>query len=272
MSASRNHFMHFDFRSRNMPGPLFAALLLAAWLSPPVLAQTVDELVARNIAARGGDAAWRAVDSLRYTGQMELGQGMLVPYVLEQKRPGKMCIEYVFDAETAIQCYDGKSGWKVAPFAGRTAPVPLSNAEQRAIAGLTDLYGPLFDYAARGHRVALLGKEQVEGRDAWKLKVTLPGGNVRWVYLDAETGLEVKLEAVRNIAGREQRIETFYRDWVNTEGLLIPHRQESRSAGSGALHPFIVDEVQVNPPIDDARFAMPVNDPGRYAHRGESPS
>ena len=85
-------------------------------------ARAVDALIARNIAARGGADAWRAVSSLRLTGQMDLGQGMHVPYVLEQKRPGKMCLEFVFDGETAVQCADGNSGWKLAPFRGRRRP------------------------------------------------------------------------------------------------------------------------------------------------------
>jgi len=247
-------------------------IALAACLTTPVHAQTVDELVARNIEARGGVEAWRAVTALRYTGQMEVGQGMLVPYVLEQKRPGKMCLEYEFDGATAIQCYDGKAGWKLAPFMGHRSPEPLSGTEQRELAGLTDPYGPLFDYAARGHVVELLGREQVEGRDAYKLKVTLRGGTVRWIYLDAETGLDVKLEALRTIAGREQRVETFYRDWVDTEGLLIPHRQESRSSATGQLHPFIVEKVQVNPPIDDVRFSMPDDGRRQPARQERSPS
>ena len=121
-----------------------------------------------------------------------------------------------------------------------------------------DLYGLLFDYAARGHAVELLGREPVQGRETFKLKVTLPGGAVRWVYLDAESGLEVKVEALRTVGGRERRVETFYHDWQATEeGLLIPRRQETRTEGDNELHRLTVATVVVNPPLDDSRFAMP---------------
>ena len=79
----------------------------------------VNALVAQNIEARGGEDVWNALDTLRLTGQMDLGQGMHVPYVMEQKRPDKMCLEFVFDEKTAIQCVDGESGWKLLPFRGR---------------------------------------------------------------------------------------------------------------------------------------------------------
>ena len=220
-------------------------------------AQTVDELVARNVAARGGADVWRAVSSLQFTGKMDVGKGLLVPYVLEQKRPRKMRLEYVFDGATAVQASDGTAGWKITPFRGRTKPEPMIEAELREAVDSADLYGLLFDYARRGHTVQLLGRESVQGRDAFKLKVNLPGGAVRWVYLDAESGLEVKLEALRTLGGRERRVETYYRDWRTTEGLLIPRLQETQTEGEKDSHPLTVETVRVNPPLDDSRFAMP---------------
>jgi outer membrane lipoprotein-sorting protein len=237
------------------------AAALALGLPASGLAQTVDALVARNVAARGGAEAWRAVSSLRLTGRMDVGQGMLVPYVLEQKRPAKMRLEFVFDDETAVQCSDGKTGWKVTPFRGRKTPEPLTADELREAASSADPYGPLFDYARRGHEVALLGRKPIQGRDAFELKVTLPGGAVRWVYLDAESGLEVKVDAVRKLGKRERRVETFYHDWQAAEGLLIPRRYETRTEGVKDMHLLTVETVRVNPPLDDSRFAMPAAAP-----------
>jgi hypothetical protein len=233
-------------------------LLFLFWSETPLgRARAVNDLVDRNVAARGGDEAWRAVSSLRLTGQMDLGQGMRVPYVLEQKRPGKMRLEFVFDGETTVQSSDSKTGWKVVPFRGRTAPEPMTERELRETADSADLYGLLFDYGARGLAVELMGREPVGGRDAFKLKVTLPRGGVRWVYLDAETALEVKLEALRTVDGRERRVETFYHDWRAADGLLIARRQETQTEGAKESHLLTVETVQVNPPLDDSRFAMP---------------
>lgn len=220
-------------------------------------ARFVKALVAQNIEARGGAEAWQAVSSLRLTGQMDLGQGMVVPYLLEQKRPGKMCLEFVFDDETAVQCADGKSGWKIAPFRGRMAPEPMTEVELRETADSADLYGLLYDYAARDHDVELIGREPVDGRDTFKLKVTLPRGGVRWLYLDAETALDVKLEAVRMRDGRERRVDTLYYDWQEADGLLIARRQETLTEGDTESHFLTVDNVTVNPTLDDSRFAMP---------------
>lgn len=222
-------------------------------------ARFVDSLVARNIEARGGAEAWDAVSSLRLTGQMDLGQDMVVPYVLEQKRPGKMCFEFEFDGQTATQCADGDTGWKVAPFRGRPNPEPMTEMEVRETADSADPYGLLYDYAARDFDVELVGQDAIDGRETYKLQVTLPKGGVRWLYIDAETALEVKLEAIRTIAGRERGFETRYVKWQDIEGLLIPQRQETRSEGDEQSHFITVDSVAVNPTLDDARFQTPVS-------------
>ncbi len=238
-------------------------LLMALWLADragiPITPhdRAVDRWVARNLEARGGEEAWKEVSSLQLSGQMDLGQGMHVPYVLEQKRPSKMCLEFVFDEQTAIQCTDGKSGWKIAPFRGHPNPEPMTAQELRETVDSADPFGLLYDYAARGHRVELLGQEMVRGRETQKVKVTLPGGAVRWIFLDTESALEVKLEAERTTVGDAQRIETFYHDWRPAEGLLIPRRQETRTVGSDDLHFITIESVKVNPPLDDARFAIP---------------
>jgi outer membrane lipoprotein-sorting protein len=108
-----------------MSKTLAAAALLGA-VAAAAPAQTVDEIVAKNAAARGGAAAWRAVESMRCAGQMEIGKGMQVPFRLELKRPRKMRLEFEFDGKTAVQTYDGSAGWKLAPYLGRDAAEPLS--------------------------------------------------------------------------------------------------------------------------------------------------
>lgn len=217
----------------------------------------IKALVAQNIEARGGADTWQAVTSLRVTGQMDLGQGMHVPYVMEQKRPAKMCLEFVFDEETAVQCVDGKSGWKLLPFRGGDEPEAMTEEEYREMAGAVSIDGLLFNSVRQGYKTELVGKEVVAGRSAVKLEVTLPSGVTRWIYIDEETGLDIKLESTRVLRGEERIVETFYYDWQKTDGLLIPRRQESRTRGDDEFHFVTVDSVLTNPPLDDSRFSMP---------------
>lgn len=234
--------------------------------------RVVNGLIARNVEARGGADRWRSVNSLRVSGQMDLGQGLHVPYTIEQKRPGKMCVEFEFDKQLATQCVTGDSGWKVLPFMGRPRPEAMTEAEFVEMADAAEIDGLLFDSARRGHEVSLLGTETINGREAYKLEIVLPRGATRWVYLDAETALEVKLETIRTRNGREQRIETWYSDWRETDGLLIPRRQDSKAEGEPESHWLTVDNVAVNPSIADERFAEPALVSNQGGGNGSDPS
>ncbi len=217
----------------------------------------VEQLVDRNIAARGGIQAWQEVSSMRLTGKMDVGQGMNLPYTLDQKRPNMMCLEFTFETELSIQCSDGEKGWKIVPFRGSSTPQPMTELEMRESGDTVDLYGLLFNFDKRGHKVEVLGKESIMGRDTYKLQVTLSKGAVRWLYIDTETALEVKLEAIRTIAGKEKLVETYYQDWKSSEGLLIAHRQETKTEGDKQSHFLTVETVSINPPITDDHFKMP---------------
>lgn len=232
-----------------------AAILCAAAAVAP--AQTLDEIVAKNADARGGAAAWRAVQTMRCGGSMDVGKGMRVPFRLELKRPRKMRLEFEFAGATAIQTYDGAKGWKLLPYRGRSEAVPLSDAELTAAAGQAELDGALIDHAAKGHSLELEGKATVEGRETHRLKLTLRSGAVRWVYVDAETGLEVKVEAPHRLRGEEKRLNTHYRDYRRVGGLMVPHLLESRVEGAPYSHKLTIASVELNPGLADARFEHP---------------
>ena len=220
-------------------------------------ARFVKALVKRNIDARGGAEAWKMVSTMKVTGRMDLGRGMSVPYVLEQKRPDKMCFTFEFDKQTATQCVNGDNGWKIAPFRGRNYAEPMTKEELREMADSTDPYGLLYNYADRDIDIDLVGHVKVGDRDAIKLKLTMDKGAVRWLYLDAETALELKMETIRTIARRPKHVETVYSDWKKTNGLLIAHRQETTTQGDPKPHFLTVEGVKVNLSIADSRFAMP---------------
>lgn len=217
----------------------------------------INALVVQNLEARGGVDVWQAINSLRLTGLMDLGQGMHVPYVVEKKRPGRFCIEFVFDEETAVQCIDGKTGWKLLPYLGRDEPEAMTDAEFTQLASTAAIDGLLSSAVERGDKVTIVGHEMIAGSLAVKLELVLPGGTVRWLYINKETGLDIKLESTRVLRGQERIVETFFYDWRESDGLLIPRRQESRTEGDEEFTFVTVESVISNLPIDDARFAIP---------------
>jgi len=231
--------------------------LLGLCLAGTAGAQTAEEIVARNVAARGGLEAWRAVKSMTLTGHMDVGHDTKVPYRLELARPRRMRLEFEFSGATAVQTFDGHKGWKLMPFLGKREALPLTEQELSLSAGQAELDGPLVDYQAKGHRVELVGEEEVEGRKTTRLRITLASGAVRDVWIDAETGLETKYETTHLVRSEKRRLETYYRDYRSVGSLTIPHRIETRLEGASTSQQVTVEAVRFNDPLGDERFGMP---------------
>ena len=240
-----------------MPRRILMGITLLALLAPVASAQTVDELIAKNIAAKGGLEKLKAVQTQRATGKMIMGQGMEAPVVLLSKRPTNMRMEFTFQGMTGMQVYDGKVAWMSMPFMGKKEPEVMPPDQAKMIEEQADFDGPLMDYKEKGHTVELVGKEQVEGADAHKLKVTLKGGDVRYVYLDAETFLEIKVEAKRTIRGTETETESYLSDYKEVGGMMMAHVIESGAKGSPQRQKIVIEKVELNPEIEDKIFAMP---------------
>jgi hypothetical protein len=233
-------------------------LAAVALLAPPaVAAQSVDEIVARHVAARGGREALAAVRTLRMTGRAPAGPGRQAIVRREIARPGRIRTEFVFQGTTGVYAWDGSAGWRVSPLDGSLEPEPLAAEDAALAAEHADIDGPLVDGKAKGHAVELVGKEALPGGPAHRLKVTLRSGAVRHVWVDAATGLVVRILASRTVRGHELALETTFGDYRETGGVLFAHAIEAGVRDRPRRLRIVVETVEVNPALDEARFRMP---------------
>lgn len=242
-----------------------AALLLAA---VPLMAKAPDsaptltaaQIVDKNVAARGGLQAWRNVKTLSMSGKMEAGgkQNVELPVLFDLKRTRKSRIELQFEGQTAVQVYDGTNGWKLRPFLNRRDVEPFTPEELKAASMQADLDGPLVDYETKGTRVDLEGMEPVEGKPAYKLKLTLKSGQVQHVWVDADSFLEVKIEGTpRRLDGKYHPVVTYFRDYRQVNGLVIPYLNETAVEGVKRTEKIKIESVTVNPNLEENLFAKP---------------
>ena len=214
--------------------------------------KTADEVIAKYIEAIGGRKAIDAVKSMRVTAKLTMGGGMEAPMVIEGKRPNKLRIEFTFQGMTATQAYDGKIGWSIMPFAGKTDPEKMPPDQVEMFENQADMDGPLVDYRKKGHQVELIGKDEIEGSEVYKLKVTRKNGNVEYHYLDAEYFLPIKMKGKRKFQGTEIEFAVVFGDYKEVNGLLIAHSIQGGPGGNITL-----EKVEMNVSIPDERFVMP---------------
>ena len=281
---------------------ILAACMAEAAAAAPVPAKlSAAEVITKNVAARGGLQAWRAVQTMSLSGKTGAGgnqratlqvptQGQItavtrkteqsplpsrrveevyLPFLMELARPHKMRFELQFAGQTALQVYDGVNGWKLRPYLNRLEVEPYTADEMKVASIQSELDGPLVDYAAKGTRIESDGIEKVEGRDTYKLKLTLKSGDVTHVWVDAQTFLETKFEGQpRRLDGVYHPVEVYYRDYRNVNGLEIPFVLETRvlpvtKTAMGLRdtpvppEKTLIDKVVINPKFDAGRFSKP---------------
>jgi hypothetical protein len=239
-------------------------LIFVTLIAPTIFAQenqpTVDQLVSKNIEAKGGVDALHALQTLRLSGKILLKQGQEErAYLQTKKRPNEVRTEGTLQGMTQVAAYDGKEGWKISPFQGRKDPERMSADDLKPLEEQAEIDGPLVDWKAKGSTVQYLGTEDVDGTLAHKLKVVRKNGDVSFVYLDPDHFLEIRILTQRIRHGAYEEVETDLGDYEKTAGVFIPTSIDFGRKGDPDKGKVIIDKVEANMPVDDAIFHFPAS-------------
>jgi hypothetical protein len=219
---------------------------------------TLDELVAKNIEAKGGADALRAMQSVRYNGKVIANEGQLeFAYAQTKKRPGEVRTEFTLQGMTAVQAYDGKEGWRISPFQGRKDPEKISADDAKPLIEDAEIDGPLVDWRAKESTLEYLGREDVDGTSAYKIKVVRKNGDVNFVYLDPDHFLEIRILSQRIRHGAQEEVETDVGDYEKIGGVFIPFSIEEGRKGDPDKRKTVIEKAEANVPVDDAIFHFP---------------
>jgi hypothetical protein len=234
-----------------------AALLVLT--APNVFAYTADELAAKNVEAKGGIDKLNAIQSLRLSGKLRINGGTLeLGYVALIKRPGLIRYEAQIQGLTQIQAYDGAQAWQINPFQGRKDPEKLSVDDAKSLGeDAVDFTGPLVDYKAKGYTLDYLGTEDVDGTEAYKLRVQRPNGNLTYVYLDPDYFLEIRTVSRRIEHGVPKESVTDYGDYEKVDGAYFSFAQEFGPKGSSDRQKVQFEKAEANVSAADEQFHFP---------------
>ena len=247
-----------------------AIAALAAWgtagavapdSAPKAAGPTVQQIVEKNVAARGGLEAWRKVQTMVWMGHMEIpgGQAPQVPFVLGQKRPNKTRFEVNAMGQKTLRIFDGKRGWKVhAGRDGHPEVQGFTSQEVQFAQGEVVIDSPLFDYESGRVAVELDGTDLIEGRKAYRLVVRNASGQRHNVWIDAQTFLDIRYDRTSyDPAGVPRTVSVYYRDFRPVDGLQIPFTIETGGVPGKGSEKMVIEKVSLNPPLDDRMFGRP---------------
>ena len=220
---------------------LFASSIIAK-------AQTADEIIQKHIAAIGGIDNWKKITSIKMTGSMNAG-GTELPITMTTVQKKGWRMEFSINGMLNYAILTTTDGWSYFPVQGQTKPEAMTAEDVKDGQDQLDIAGPLVDYQAKGNKITYLGKDDVEGTDCYKLKVTYPNGKEETIYIDASNYYHIRSVSKMTVNGKEvEQIQNFGNYQKLPEGIVYAMSVET---GNG---PMAIKTVEINKPVDESIF------------------
>ncbi|MBN1253147.1 MAG: outer membrane lipoprotein-sorting protein [Bacteroidales bacterium] len=221
---------------------------------------TIDQVLETYFETLGQEKL-SAVTSITMTGK-QMAQGMEFPFKVTIKRPNKLRLEATVQGNTMVQAFDGEKGWMIAPWLGTSDPQDVGEDQIKGFKEQADIDGKLFNWKEKGYTVELIGKEDMEGTEVYKIKLTEKpekegeAGDVTFYFVDAENFVVLKTTAKRILRGTEVSSDSYSSNYKEVEGIIFPFSIETKMDGN-SVSQIVIEEVKFNEDIDDTIFSRP---------------
>jgi len=237
-----------------------AAVIIVFSFNLLAASQTADELINKNIEAKGGMEKIQAIKTLRMSGHVMFPGGLTAGTGQENQRPNLVRETTSLQGMTAVQAYDGSTGWQVQPFGGKKDPELMGEDDLRDLTLDADLDGPLVNYKEKGNTVEYLGHDIVDGDDALRLKVKLQNGDIIYYFLDPDTFLEIRKEVQEFIRGSVKETASEMGSYKPVNGVMYPFSITSGpKSDPSSWQTTTIDKIEANVPLDKSDFAVPAS-------------
>lgn len=234
---------------------LYLGLILLISMNLLASDLTVDEVLKKHFEALGGYEKLKSINTMKLTLKFTT-QGIEGPAIVFNKRPNKFRLNATIQGMEMVQAYDGSVAWGIYPFGGNPDPQKLSEEQTKNLAEDADIDGALMDYQKKGHQVELMGTEELEGTETYKLKLTLKSGNTRYIFLDSEYFLPIRITAKVKRGEQEYEVDTYQGDFKDVNGFIMPHSTEVKMGGN-TVRTLTLEKVEINLDLEDSMFTMP---------------
>jgi len=216
----------------------------------------LDQILANYYKAIGGLEKWQKLDTMIMKGTMT-SQGTSMPITAYHERPNKCRVEFRVKENVMAQTFNGMFAWQLNPLSGNPDPVPMTKGRSDYLRDTCDIESSLIDYEKKGHKVRLLGEEEIKGKKAYKITIDYKTGNLETYYLDADTYLPIKTEGIYIMDGLEIRTTTNFADFKNTNGYVVPYNLVFDIHGAPSNERLKIDKFSFNPKINPSIFDFP---------------
>ena len=235
---------------------VFIVFLLFTGISANLSAQTADEVINKHIDALGGLDKLSSIKTMIISGTFG-GGGMEFPVTISYKRDYKIRMDISFQGNSQISAFDGTTAWQINPWQGKKDPEKMPAEGIKSMKEMADFEGQLVNYKQKELTVELMGKEDMEGSEVYKIKVTDKDNDVTYYFLDTQSYLILKQSSKRKIKEKEIEQEAFYGNYQPFGGVMMAMSMEIKTKGEDQSQKGTMKTVEINPAVDDSIFVMP---------------
>jgi hypothetical protein len=213
-----------------------------------VQAQTADEIIGKYITAIGGADKWTQLKTVKVEGQVEV-QGLVIPFTMQAVHMKGQRMDAEFQGNKIIDIITPTQGWTQNPLAGKTTLSPITEEELKSKLDELDIQDAFNDYKGKGSTVEFLGKDEEDGNDYYKIKMTTKNNNEKTYFIDTKTYLIYKIESIVKQQGQEIKAAVKLLDYQTIDfGIKMPFKVDQ----GGML--VVTKKVTINPVVDESSF------------------
>ena len=214
-------------------------------------AQKQEEIIAKHIEAIGGSDNWNKVKSIRSEATMKAqGAEIKMTFIHVDKKAMRQNISLM--GMEGYSIITDKEGWSFMPFQGQTKPEPMTADDVKNAHDDLYLQDKFLTYKELGNKLEYLGKDDMDGTECFKFKMTDKNAEETTYFLDASSYLTIKQTSKIKADGKEMENSTMFSNYKKLpEGIMYP-----MTVGSGWGDAEFT-KVEINPVIDENLFKLP---------------
>jgi outer membrane lipoprotein-sorting protein len=224
-----------------------SGLLLVTLLN----AQSIEEIVKKYSEANKQDKI-AALSTIKITAKMSM-MGMELPMEMWMKNPNKIKTLTSFNGQEIVSVFDGVKGYSINPMSGSSTPVEMTPEQVKQTSNSNMFQNSMLNYLKNG-QLALEGVENVNDKPTFKIKASLDGGVVTYMFIDKSTYLLQKTSVSMVQGGQPVTVDSYMSDYKEVGGVVYPGKTTSSASGMEIVITF--DKVEVNVPMDDSLFKL----------------
>lgn len=228
-------------------------LLLLSFTFIKAQSQSLEEIIQKYSDAAGGVQIRSAVKTVKMTGNAST-QGMDLPLTIQIINGKAVRTDVEAMGQTITNIYKDGKGWAINPLAGATTPVEVTGDDLTDLKDEAILVTPLMNYKERDLKAELLGQEDVDGVNCFKIKLTRNDtGKESFYYISSKDYLLLKYSSTKEIMGQSTTIDSYYSDYKDFNGIKFSMTQTQKIEGQ-VFQEVKITDIQLNVPIDEKVF------------------